>query len=62
MGRENGESSGSDSEPSADNLDEEELAQIVPEVDKKKKDEKKPPVALPKKETKKKEPPPKPVP
>ena len=29
-GREDGESSGSDSEPSADNLEEEELAQVVP--------------------------------
>jgi hypothetical protein len=60
MGRENGESSGSDSEPSADNLDEEELAQIVPDMDKKKKEEKKP-VPLPIKTTKKKEPPPKPM-
>lgn len=42
MGRDDGESSGSDSEPSADNLDAEELAQIVPETEKKKKDEKKP--------------------
>jgi len=31
-GREDGESSGSDSEPSADNLEEEELAQVVPIV------------------------------
>ena len=29
-GREDGESSGSDSEPSADNLEEEEMAQVVP--------------------------------
>jgi hypothetical protein len=29
-GKEDGESSGSDSEPSADNLEEEEMAQIVP--------------------------------
>ena len=29
-GNEDGESSGSDSEPSADNLDEEEMAQVVP--------------------------------
>ena len=34
-GRENGESSGSDSEPSADNLDQEEMEKIVP-VEKKK--------------------------
>ena len=29
-GRDDGESSGSDSEPSADNLEEEEMAQVVP--------------------------------
>lgn len=29
-GREDGESSGSDSEPSADNLSEDEMAQVVP--------------------------------
>ena len=29
-GREDGNSSGSDSEPSADNLEEEEMAQVVP--------------------------------
>ena len=29
-GREDGESSGSDSEPSADNLEEEEMAKVVP--------------------------------
>jgi hypothetical protein len=29
-GNEDGESSGSDSEPSADNLDEEEMASVVP--------------------------------
>lgn len=36
QGRDDGASSGSDSEPSADNLDEEEMAQICPEVKKKK--------------------------
>jgi hypothetical protein len=30
MGREDGASSGSDSEPSVDNLDEEEIAKVVP--------------------------------
>ena len=30
MGRDDGESSGSDSEPSADNLEEEEMAQVLP--------------------------------
>jgi len=29
-GRDDGESSGSDSEPSADNLDEEEMASVIP--------------------------------
>jgi hypothetical protein len=29
-GRDDGESSGSDSEPSADNLEEEEMAQVIP--------------------------------
>lgn len=29
-GRDDGESSGSDSEPSADNLDEEEMAAVIP--------------------------------
>ena len=29
-GRDDGESSGSDSEPSADNLDEEEMATVIP--------------------------------
>ena len=37
-----GNSSGSDSEPSADNLEEEEMAKIVPIKDAKKKIEKKP--------------------
>ena len=53
MGDEGENSSGSDSEPSADNLDEEEMAKIVPaklikknsEVKKKDKDEKKPPIS-----------------
>ena len=46
-GREDGESSGSDSEPSADNLEEEELAQVVPIV-KTKPVKKVPPPAPPK--------------
>ena len=41
-GREDGESSGSDSEPSADNLEEDELAKFVPII--KAKEKKKPPV------------------
>jgi len=61
MGRDDGESSGSDSEPSADNLDEEELAQIVPESENKKKKEDKKAILPVKKEIKKKDPPPKPV-
>jgi hypothetical protein len=55
QGNEDGESSGSDSEPSADNLDEEEMAELVPEHKKKKE---KP---VPKKPEVKKEPPKSPI-
>ena len=67
-GREDGESSGSDSEPSADNLEEEEIAEIVPikkkpdvkkevKVEEKKKEVKKEPPKPPPVIKKKEEPP-----